>query len=171
MTHPGAPAGGFNPPAGFPGQGMQQQAQQQQRGMNIPQRGAFALSEVLPQLQQASALMDEARAEWTSRREEANRAEAHSKKTRADFLIKLRVFGNDALGGIPIKTAAERKEWADADSAVQQAELEADLAQTVQMSAKEAYESAKSKFEALRSALSMEKELMSREWSGPHVGP
>lgn len=170
MTHPGAPAGGFNPPAGFPGQGVQQQGQQA-RGMNIPQRGAFALSEVLPQIQQAAALMDEARDEWTRLREGANRAEAHAKKTRADFLVKLRVFGNDALGGLPIKTAAERKEWADADSEVQQAELEADLAQTVQMSAKEAYESAKGKFDAMRSALSMEKEMMSREWSGPHVGP
>lgn len=167
MTGQQHPGGAFAPPSGFPG-GQQVERQPAQF---IPQRGAFATSEVLPLIQQASLAVDEARQEWTKLREAANRAEAHAKKTRADFLIKLRVFGNVELGGIPIKTSAERNEWANADSDVQQAELEAALAQTVQMSAKEAHELAQSKFDALRSALSMEKDMMSREWNGPNVGP
>ena len=75
----------------------------------------------------------DARAEWQRLRIEANNAKAVAKQTRANLVVRLRVFGNDGTGGIPIKTSAERLEWADADPEVQQAELNADLAQTVRL--------------------------------------
>lgn len=159
------PGGGqMQPPPGFPGQGVEG------RGMSVPQRGAFAISEAWPMIQQAAARMEDARAEWLKLRREADEKKANAKKVRADLIVQLRVFGNDATGGQAIKTSAERNEWANADGDVQHAELEADLAQTVQMAAREAYDDLQGQFDALRSALSMEKEMMSREYGGPHAG-
>lgn len=159
----------FTPPPGYPSQGGQ--VEQQPQGMRVPQGGAFALSETMPMIQQAAALMEEARQEWLKLRTEADQKKAHAKKVRADLIVQLRVFGNEMTGDRPIKTSAERNEWANADGDVQQAELEADLAQTVQMAARESYDDKQGQFDALRSALSMEKEMLSREYSGPHNAP
>lgn len=155
------PEQAFTPPPGFP----------EGRGMAVPQRGAFALSEAWPMIQQASAAMEEARQEWVRLRIEADEKKAHASKLRADFMIRIRVFGNPETGQVPIKTDVERRMWANADPDIQQAELEADLAQTVQMAAREAYDDRQAQFDALRSALSMERDLMSREWNGPHPSP
>lgn len=159
----------MSPPPGFPGAGGQG-VQPHGQGMAVPQRGAFAMSETMPMIQQAAALMEEARLNWVKLRTEADEKKARAKKVRADLIVQLRVYGNEMTGDRPIKTSAERNEWANADGEVQQAELEADLAQTVQMAAREAYDDKQGQFDALRSALSMEKEMMGREYSGPHFG-
>lgn len=154
---------GFNPPPGFPGQ--------QPGQLQMPQRGAFALSETVPLIQQYATAMREAREEWQRLRLEANEKKAHAKKVRADLIVQLRVFGSEMTGSTPIKTSAERNEWADADADVQQAELDADLSQTVQMSAREAYEEAARVFDTLRSMLGIERDDMKREHGGPHLNP
>lgn len=153
---------GFNPPPGFP---------QQPGQLQMPQRGAFALSETVPLIQQYATAMREAREEWQRLRLEANEKKARAKKVRADLIVQLRVFGSEMTGNTPIKTSAERNEWADADADVQQAELEADLSQTVQMSAREAYEEAARVFDTLRSMLGIERDDMKREHGGPQFSP
>ena len=152
----------FNPPPGFPGQ-------QQAPGViaNLPTRGAFAMSETLPLVQEWAQKMNRARDAWEAARIAANEARAEAKKIRANEVIKLRVFGNDGTGGIQIKSSAERNEWADADPDVQRAELDADLKQTIQMVAKEAYEEAARVFDTIRSMMAVEREDMNREWHKP----
>lgn len=108
--------------------------------------------------------------EWKRLREEADRAKAKAKKIRADLIVTLRVWGAEDTGNVPIKTSAERNEWADADADVQQAELEADLAQTVQMTAREAYNDAQSQFAVLQSMLAIERDEMKREYTSPPRG-
>jgi hypothetical protein len=132
----------------------------------IPRSGAFATSEVLPILQQASAEMRARRREWQEARTAANEAKAHARKVRADLIVYLRVWGTEETGGIPIKTSAERNEWADADANVQQAELEADLAQTVQMSARAAWEEAQAYFNTIQTMLGMERDEFKFERGG-----
>jgi hypothetical protein len=124
----------------------------------MPQRGSFAASEVLPLIQQAADQMREAGSEWRRLREEADRKRAHAKRVRANLLVTLRVFGKSDTGGVPITTAVERGEWADADADVQLAELDADLAQTTQMTAREAYNDAQRQFDMLRSLLAIERQ-------------
>lgn len=145
------------PPPGF---------DQSPGGVALPQRGVFATSEIVPLIQQASMRMRELGDEWAALREAADVAKGRAKKTRADLIVSLRTWGNDVTGQ-PIKTSAERNEWADADADVQQAELEADLAQTVQMVAREAYHDAQGYFETLRQMLSVERD----EWKREHGGP
>lgn len=134
-------------------------------GVPLPQRGVFATSEVLPLLRQAADRMNELGAEWKRLREAADAAKAEAKRKRANLIVELRTWGNDVTGQ-PIKTSAERQEWADADGDVQQAELEADLAQTVQMTAREAYHDAQGYFDVLRSMLAVERDEMKREYHG-----
>lgn len=127
-----------------------------------PQRGAFAVSEVLPKMRDASMKMDRTRTEWQVAREASNQAKAHAKKVRADLIVRLRAFGNQTTG-VPIKTSAERQEWADADPTVQQAELDADLAQTLAMVAHAAFEQAVEEFGVLRTMLGMERDQFAAE--------
>jgi hypothetical protein len=134
-------------------------------GVPLPQRGVFATSEVLPLLHQASARMNELGADWKRLREEANEKAAAAKRIRANLIVELRTWGNDVTGQ-PIKTSAERQEWADADADVQQAELEADLAQTVQMHAREVYHDAQGYFDVLRQMLAVERDEQKREYGG-----
>lgn len=152
----------FQPPSGFPGQHTE---------VKMPRRGVFAISETLPLIQAQAKKMDDARNEWQRLRLEANAAKARAKKVRADLIVTLRVWGNAGSGNVPIKTSAERNEWADADPEVQQAELEADLAQTAQMVAREAYDSTAAVFDTMRSVLGMERDDLKRERSDPHDGP
>jgi len=134
-------------------------------GVALPQRGVFATSEIIPMLQQASRVMHELGADWRRLREEADEKKAAAKRVRANLIVDLRTWGNEVTGQ-PIKTSAERNEWADADANVQQAELEADLAQTVQMAAREAYKDAQGYFETLRNLMSIERDEMKREHGG-----
>lgn len=143
---------------------------QQPPGLHVPQRGAFATSEVLPLVQQASGQLRRARDEWRAARDAASNAKALAKKTRADLIVTLRTWGNDVTGE-PIKTSAERNEWADADADVQQRELEADLAQTVAMTAGAALKQAEEEFGMLRSALGIERDEMAAERGGPSFSP
>lgn len=145
-------------------------ASQHPGGVALPQRGVFATSEIVPMLQYASQEMREKGAEWKRLREAANEAKARAKQVRANLIVELRTWGNEVTGQ-PIKTSAERQEWADADADVQQAELEADLAQTVQMAAYEAYQDAQGYFETLRNMLSIERDEMKREHGGGPGGP
>lgn len=132
-------------------------------GGALPVRGAFATSEVLPLLKVASETMRRLGDEWRGLRENADRLKAEAKRVRANLIVELRVFGNDGTNGVPIKTSAERNEWADADAAVQAAELAADLAQTVQMAAREAYHDAQGYYETLRQMASVERDEWKRE--------
>lgn len=129
----------------------------------LPRSGVFSTSEVLPLLAQASRRMDDLGNEWRRLRTIADEKRAHAKAVRANLIVELRTWGNDVTGQ-PIKTSAERNEWADADAEVQQAELEADLAQTVQMAAREAYHDAQGYFETLRSLSAIERD----EWKRAH---
>lgn len=128
-----------------------------------PQRGAFAVSEVLPLQARASATLRDARQTWEDRRREANEAKAHAKQVRANLIVRLRVWGNDSTDSVPIKTSAERQEWADADPEVQEAELAADIAQTVAMAAHGAYQQALEEFGMLRTMLGMERDQFAAE--------
>lgn len=138
-------------------------------GVALPQRGVFATSEIIPMLQQASQVMHELGADWRRLREEADEKKATAKRVRANLIVDLRTWGNEVTGQ-PIKTSAERNEWADADANVQQAELDADLAQTVQMAAREAYKDAQGYFETLRNLMSIERDEMKREHGGHGPG-
>lgn len=152
--------GDFSPPPGFPS-----------TELRMPTRGAFAMSETVPLIQQYAAKMQKARDEWHTLRVEANEKKALAKKVRADLIVQLRVFGLSANGDRPIKTSAERNEWADADADVQQAELEADLAQTVQMSAHDAYDEAVKVFDTIQSLMGIERDDMKRGYGGPQFTP
>lgn len=121
-------------------------------------------------LQEWRTKMDDARGTWEEARIDANNKKALAKKTRADLIIKLRVFGADATGNIAIKTSAERNEWADADPDVQRTELEADLSQTAQMAAREAYEEVTKIFETVRSLLTLEREDLKRGYGTQQFG-
>lgn len=138
-------------------------------GVALPQRGVFATSEIIPMLTQASSRMRELGADWSALRAEADEKKAHAKRVRANLIVELRTWGNEVTGQ-PIKTSAERNEWADADADVQQAELEADLAQTVQMVAREAYHDAQGYFDVLRQMLATERDEQKREYSGHGPG-
>lgn len=133
----------------------------------IPQRGVFATSEVLPMMRDASRLLTEKRDEWRKLRDAAAEAKALAKKTRADLLIYLRVWGNEQTGHIEIKTAVERNEWADADAEVQKTELAADLAQSAAMDARAALDQAEAEFSALSGMLAIERDENKREYAGP----
>lgn len=133
----------------------------------MPQRGVFATSEIVPMISSAAAEMRRRHDAWLDLRRTADEARAYAKKVRADLIVTLRVFGNEGTASMPIKTSAERNEWANADGAVQQAELDADLAQTVQMAAREAYNDAQGQFAVLQSLLAIERDEMKREHAGP----
>ena len=145
-------------PPGSPGQAP--------GGLTLPQRGVFATSEVVPLIQLAAQEMNRRNAEWKRLRETADHLKSEAKRIRANLIVDLRTWGNDVTGQ-PIKTSAERNEWADADAEVQAAELAADLAQTVQMAARGAYDDAQGYFEVLRSMMAVERDEMKREHSGP----
>lgn len=160
----------LQPPAAFPGQEIAAQGQGGAGEFRLPQRGSFSISETLPMLQEWRVKMDEARKVWEIARNEANEKKALAKKTRADLIIKLRVLGNESTGNIAIKTSAERNEWADADPDVQATELAADLAQTTQMVAREAYEEVTKIFETVRSLLTVEREDLKRGYGTQQFG-
>lgn len=129
----------------------------------LPQSGAFAMSEVLPLMQRASHELTRLRGERKLARDRAAEAKALAKKTRADLIVHLRVWGNEATGDIPIKTSAERNEWADADANVQQTELEADLAQAAAINAGDALDHAEEYFSSLQGMLAIERDEMKAE--------
>lgn len=129
----------------------------------LPRSGAFATSEVLPLMTEASHKLTELRDERKRLRDLAAQAKALAKKTRADLIVELRVFGNAETGGYEIKTSAERNEWADADADVQATELAADLAQTAAMNAADALEDAQSYFASLQGMLAIERDEMKAE--------
>ena len=126
----------------------------------LPSSGVFAQSEVMVAIRQARDEMWRTRSAWIEARTAKDEAKAHARKTRADLIVRLRVFGNEGTDGVPIKTSAERNEWADADAAVQRAELDADLAQTLAMTAYEAYQDAQALFQTLQGILGIERDDM-----------
>lgn len=123
----------------------------------MPTRGAFAVSEVVPLISQASNAKAAAHAAYVTAAQRAADTKAAARKVRADLIVRLRAFGNDTTG-VAIKTSAERNEWADADPTVQQAELEADLALEAKRSARMAWEDADAQFQVLRTMLGMERD-------------
>lgn len=132
----------------------------------MPSNGVFAVSELVPLVRQARDEMWARREEWLKLRTAADEAKALAKKTRADLVVYLRVWGLEATGGIPIKTSVERNEWSSADPDVQRTELAADLAQTVQMAAREAYNDAQAFFATLQSFAGMERDQLRAERHG-----
>lgn len=133
----------------------------------VPQRGAFAMSEVLPLMKDASLKLAEARQERKELRDRAALAKAAAKAVRANLIVHLRVWGNGGTGGVPIKTSAERNEWADADADVQQAELDADLAQAAAINAGDALKHAEEYFSSLQGMLAIERDEWKAERSIP----
>lgn len=133
---------------------------------SLPQGGVFATSEVLPIMQQASRQLNELREERHRLRDVAAEAKALAKKTRADLIVTLRVWGNESTG-VPIKTSAERNEWADADAEVQRTELAADLAQAAAINAGDALTHAQEFFSSLQGMLAIERDEMKAERGGP----
>lgn len=131
----------------------------------VPRGGVFAISEVMPLIQRAAADLADKRAAWQDARNAKDEAHAKARKVRADLMVTLRILGNDQTG-VPIKTAAERNEWADADPTVQQAELDRDVAQTAAMATYEAYQDAQSSFSLLQSYLGMERDSLRSERHG-----
>lgn len=131
----------------------------------VPQGGVFAISEVMPYIQRAAADLATKRSAWQDARAEKDEAHALARKTRADLMVTLRILGNDETG-VPIKTNAERNEWADADPAVQAAELARDVAQSKAMGAYEAYQDAQASFALLQSYLGMERDSLRVERHG-----
>lgn len=131
----------------------------------VPQGGVFAISEVLPLIQRAAADLADKRQAWVDARNAKDEAHAAARKTRADLMVTLRILGNDETGK-PIRTAVERNEWADADPAVQAAELGRDVAQTTAMAAYEAYQDAQASFSLLQSYLGMERDQLRSERHG-----
>ena len=134
----------------------------------VPVGGVFAISEVLPLMRDASRQLDAARIRWRDARDAAAQAKADAKRTRANLIVQLRVWGNEGTGGLPIKTSAERQEWADADQAVQQSELAADLAQTNAMNERAVLDAAEEHFRALTGMLAIERDQLKRDADGPH---
>jgi hypothetical protein len=126
--------------------------------VTLPSGGVFAQSEVMRTIREARNEMWQRKEAWLELRTAKDHAKAKAKKTRADLMVRLRVFGNDATDGVPMKTAVERNEWADADADVQRAELEADLAQTVAMASYEAYQDAQALFATLQTVLGIERD-------------
>lgn len=131
----------------------------------VPQGGVFAISEVLPLIQRAAADLADKRQAWVDARNDKDEAHAKARKARADLMVTLRILGNDETG-VPIKTNAERNEWADADPTVQAAELDRDVAQTKAMAAYEAYQDAQASFSLLQSYLGMERDSLRSERHG-----
>lgn len=123
-----------------------------------PSRGAFAASEVLPELAKVVAERNRLQAEWLQAKREAVNKGAEAKVIRANIIVNLRVWGTELTGGVPIKTSAERQEWANADSDWQRLDLEADLAAAVATATRMAYDTADEHMQALRSALGMERD-------------
>lgn len=136
-------------------------------GRPLPSGGAFATSEVLPLMAEASRRLNDTRDERKRLRDAAAEAKALAKKTRADLIVNLRVWGLEDLGIAPIKTSAERQEWADADADVQAAELAADLAQTAAMNAGDALDHAEEYFRSLAGMLAIERDEMKFERGAP----
>jgi len=136
-------------------------------GPPLPQMGSFATSEVLPLIAQAARELNYAREDRKRLRDLAAEAKAHAKRTRANLIVTLRVWGNDSTGAA-IKTSAERQEWADADANVQQAELDADLAQTLAMNAGDALKHAEDYFSALSGMLAIERDELKAQRGAPH---
>ena len=132
----------------------------------MPSGGVFGVSEVVPIITATHAEAEQLRVEWGRLRTAADEAKAEAKRVRANLIVALRVFGNDGTDGVPIKTSAERNEWADADPSVQAAELAADLAATTAANGREAYQLARSRFDMLRTALGMERDSFGAERSG-----
>lgn len=126
--------------------------------VTLPTGGVFAQSEVMVSIRQAAQEMQRTRAEWIERRSAKDHAKAHARKTRADLMVRLRVFGNEATDDAPMRTAVERNEWADADADVQRAELDMDLAQSLAMTAYEAYQDAQALFGTLQGILGIERD-------------
>lgn len=138
-----------------------------ERSGGVPSGGVFAISEVLPLMRDASSQLTQARERWREARDAAAHAKAEAKRTRANLIVHLRVWGNDGTTGMPIKTSAERNEWADADEAVQQSELAADLAQTNAMNERAVLDAAEEHFKALTGMLAIERDQLKRDADGP----
>lgn len=138
-----------------------------QPGPLVPRGGSFAVSEVLPLIAAASHQLNTLREERHAARERAAEAKANARRIRANLIVNLRVWGIEVEGIPPIKTSAERNEWADADANVQQAELEADLAQAAAINAGDALDDAQSYFETLRSMLAIERDDLNTERGAP----
>lgn len=126
-------------------------------GPLLPNGGAFATSEVIPLVHQAATRKRQTAAAFADAADAAAEAKAHAKAVRANLIITLRAFGNEVTGA-PIKTSAERNEWADADADVQAAELDADLKAVLKASARMAWEDADNEFQVLRTLLGMERD-------------
>lgn len=131
----------------------------------LPHQGAFAISEVLPIMQHHAAELRRLRGERKRLRDEAAVAKANARRVRANLVAYLRTFGNDVTGA-PIKTSAERQEWADADADVQQAELDADLAQAAAINAGDALADQQAIFATLQTMLGVERDMMKAERHG-----
>jgi len=133
----------------------------------LPQRGVFGVSEVLPLMRNASHELTRLQREWRQARDDAAHSKAFAKKTRANLLVTLRVFGNDETSGLPMKTSVERNEWCEADADVQSAELAADLAQSHSMDCRATLDHAEEYFGSLRSMLAIERDEHQAERSIP----
>lgn len=156
---PPAPHGpGALAPHGAPAPPAQQQ-------VRLPQQGAFAISEVLPIMQHHAAELRRLRDERKRLRDAAAQAKANARRVRANLVAYLRTFGNDVTGA-PIKTSAERQEWADADAEVQQAELDADLAQAAAINAGDALADQQAIFATLQTMLGVERDVLKAERHG-----
>jgi len=129
---------------------------------DLPTQGQFAVSQVLPLMRQTITECDARRAEWRRLADLAAEAKAQAKKIRADTMIQLRLFGAPAGGG-PIKTNAERNEWADGNLDVQAAEQAADLAAVEARAARESYEDAQRFYTSLMTLAAMERDEWKRE--------
>lgn len=138
----------------------------------MPRHGAFAVSEVLPLISARARNLEHLQAEAYQLRIAADEAKAEAKRVRASFISRLRVWGIqvDGYDIPPIKTSAERQEWANADPDVQQAELDADLAQSAKMNAQAAYELAKAEFDTLNGMLAIERDELKRAYEGRGQG-
>lgn len=134
----------------------------------VPSGGVFAISEVLPLMRDASRQLDLARERWKAARDDAAQSKADAKRTRANLIVQLRVWGNEGNGGRPITTSVERQEWADADESVQAAELAADLAQSNAMNERAVLDAAEEHFRALTGMLAIERDQLKRDADGPH---
>lgn len=124
----------------------------------LPSGGVFAQSEAMVAIKAARDEMWRCRTEWIECRDRRDHTKAEARKVRANLLVRLRVFGNEATNDLPMKTAVERNEWADADADVQRAELEMDLAQSAAMSAFQAYQDAQALFGTLQGILGIERD-------------